>query len=566
MNIQEVANVSNKNILLSVVVVTMLALSAGSAWAGEETLTDASGSVAKWQQSPDMKYGVNIQSTEGGPIVADDWMCKDPRPVTDVHFWGSYISWETKNEKPQSRQPGVEIFIIRIYEDVPDNVDPDLPYSHPGELLYAVKVDQFKERYVGTIPHPDETYEHKFYYSLDLPEPFEQKEGTIYWISIAAVMPEEYRHPWGWETSRDHWNDDACRHWYRDDYWKAITSKMMPPWYKDHYKTVDMAFELTVKPNPDFGDAPDTTNSFSTLMTAYPGVKAHFPTVYQAGAPPYGPIHRQPKALAFLGRRVSLESEADIGFDEDGINNIVPKKDTANLDKADDGVNMPLVLVHCKQNTFEYVVTVVNPLQRSIYANVWFDWNQDGDWDDTMKCPAGGLAVPAPEWAVQNQQLQLSGSGVFTFTTPRFMAWISPDGVAHDGTWMRITISEQKLDPIAGIHGAGGSGPVGGYQYGETEDYYVRYSQQPENTKWVQLPDLTPNGIDIRVDELRNIADDFECKSPSLLTDVHFWGSWKDDKKGKIRNIRLSIHSDDPVGLGGSDKENKFSKPDEQLW
>ncbi|MEA3325439.1 MAG: GEVED domain-containing protein, partial [Euryarchaeota archaeon] len=563
MNIQEVANMSNKNILLSVVVVTMLALSAGLAWASEETLTDASGSVVKWRQPPDMKYGVNIQSTEREPIVADDWICKDPRPVTDVHFWGSYIGWEIKNEKPQSRQPGVEIFNIRIYEDVPANVDPDIPYSHPGELLYAVKVSEFEESYVASIKQID-GYEHKYYYSLDLPEPFEQKEGTIYWISIAAVMPEEYKHPWGWETSRDHWNDNACQHWYRNDYWEELTPEKMPAWYQEHYRTVDMAFELTVKPYPDLGDAPDSTNSFSASMSAYPGVKAYFPTVYQAGAPPYGPIHRQPKALAFLGRRVSLESEADIGFDEDGINNIVPKKDTANLDKADDGVNMPLVLVHCKQNTFEYVVTVVNPLQRSIYANVWFDWNQDGDWDDTMKCPAGGLAVPAPEWAVQNQQLQLSGSGVFTFTTPRFMAWISPDAVAHDGTWMRITLSERKWDPTAGFYGDGGSGPVGGYQYGETEDYYVKYA--PPNAKWVQMPDLTPNGIDIRVDNRNILADDFRCTSPSLLTDVHFWGSWKKDFKGEIANIRLSIHSDDPVGVGGTDPYNKFSKPDELLW
>jgi hypothetical protein len=47
---------------------------------------------------------------------------------------------------------------------------------------------------------------------------------------------------------------------------------------------------------------------------------------------------------------------------------------------------------------------------------------------------------------------------------------------------------------------------------------------------------------------------------------VHFWGSWKKDFKGEIANIRLSIHSDDPVGVGGTDRDNKFSKPDELLW
>ena len=88
----------------------------------------------------------------------------------------------------------------------------------------------------------------------------------------------------------------------------------------------------------------------------------------------------------------------------------------------------------------------------------------------------------------------------------------------------------------------------------------------PENTKWAQLPDLTPNGIDIKVDDGRVLADDFECTFQSLLTDVHFWGSWKFDEKGEIENIHLSIHSDDPVGLGGTNPDNRYSMPDKLLW
>jgi hypothetical protein len=236
----------NKNILLSIVVITMLALSTDVAWAGEETPIDASGSVVKWRQPPDMKYGVNIQSTEVDAIVADDWMCEDPRPVTDVHFWGSYMGWETKNEKPQSRLPRVIGFVIRIYEDVPAGVDQR--YSHPEKLLYEEKVRVFEEKYVAAILHPGETYEHKFYYSMDLSEPFEQKEGTIYWIAIAAIMPDEYRYPWGWETSTRHWNDNACGSVSGGEPWDwdEITQGMLPRWYP--HETVDMAFELTVRP------------------------------------------------------------------------------------------------------------------------------------------------------------------------------------------------------------------------------------------------------------------------------------------------------------------------------
>ncbi len=94
--------------------------------------------------------------------------------------------------------------------------------------------------------------------------------------------------------------------------------------------------------------------------------------------------------------------------------------------------------------------------------------------------------------------------------------------------------------------------------------------EEPNNVKWLQEPDRSTNGMDIRVDRSdgvpRIMADDFECTTTGLITDVHLWGSWKYDEKGEITNIHLSIHSDDPVGSGGSDPDNEYSKPDILLW
>ena len=79
--------------------------------------------------------------------------------------------------------------------------------------------------------------------------------------------------------------------------------------------------------------------------------------------------------------------------------------------------------------------------------------------------------------------------------------------------------------------------------------------------KWVQLPDLSPNGVDVYADSVRMLADDFECRETSLLTDVHFWGSWLGDQiLSGINNIHLSIHSDDPVGPGGTNSDNTYSR------
>ncbi|MBN1392210.1 MAG: hypothetical protein JW947_05335, partial [Sedimentisphaerales bacterium] len=90
------------------------------------------------------------------------------------------------------------------------------------------------------------------------------------------------------------------------------------------------------------------------------------------------------------------------------------------------------------------------------------------------------------------------------------------------------------------------------------------------STKWEQLPDETTTGIDIRCDRsdgiTRTLADDFLCTRSGPITDVTIWGSWLSDIKGRIQTIHLSIHSDDPVGPGGSDPDNTYSKPDALLW
>jgi len=239
-------------------------------------------------------------------------------------------------------------------------------------------------------------------------------------------------------------------------------------------ETEDYLLLVDDRPDPesDLGDAPDSTNSHgNSPMTAYPvpGVMANYPTVYQAGSPPYGPIHWQPRAVAFLGQNVTLENEADIGPDQDPANNIDPPNDAPDQDMADDGVNIPLTLPHCQQTTFNYTVTVTAPVAQPLFVNVWFDWDRDGDWSDVLQC---GPNTPAPEWAVQNQVIAVAAPGPHTFATPPFLPWHAAVGADAEPIWMRITLSEQQWPPGVGAIPAGGCGPAAGYAYGETEDYF----------------------------------------------------------------------------------------------
>ena len=235
----------------------------------------------------------------------------------------------------------------------------------------------------------------------------------------------------------------------------------------------------------DLGDAPDSTNSFTIPMTAYRSlgpldvaIKANYPTVYRIGSPPYGPIHWNPIVVATLGTKISCENEADYGYDEDPLNNLIPPLDRADLDsKTDDGIKLPLSLPHCNWTRFDYIVRVHHKLPR-LYVNAWFDWNRDGDWDDTITSQTEFTVRHAKEWSVRNQVLTGLEEGVHRITSTPFIPWHPklPDGEVAP-IWMRITISEQPWEPgnadgTADAVGYAGSGPKKGYWIGETEDYF----------------------------------------------------------------------------------------------
>ncbi|MFC1605000.1 GEVED domain-containing protein [Planctomycetota bacterium] len=227
---------------------------------------------------------------------------------------------------------------------------------------------------------------------------------------------------------------------------------------------------------PDLGDAPDSTNNHNRGMLTFPEqepppllVPANYPTVFDdgSGVGPYGPAHLNPLTVAYLGKKVTRESEADTGPDEDGINNIRPSARSSNHDKGDDGVVFPLNLSHCNWTTFDYFINIIDP-NTDLWINVWCDWNRDGDWDDTLTCNKG----PSPEWAVQNQFLFNLPVGLNQLTTPAFLSF-DPKNDQKE-IWMRITLSEQPWRGGSNPNeiGNGGSGPQTKYEFGETEDYY----------------------------------------------------------------------------------------------
>lgn len=180
---------------------------------------------AKWQQPPleDPRYpgyfyGWNEPTLYLGPqVVADDFKCCDERPISDIHWWGSYLNWLEPVPPPPSVAPCC--FHLGLWTDVPAG-DPQnpFPWSHPGVMFHEwwVLREQLNERPVGVDFHPQYGYETCFAYDFLIPESawfYQPDAQATYWLSIAAaydVQPPP-EHLWGWKTRRRHWNDDAVR-------------------------------------------------------------------------------------------------------------------------------------------------------------------------------------------------------------------------------------------------------------------------------------------------------------------------------------------------------------------
>ena len=281
-----------------------------------------------------------------------------------------------------------------------------------------------------------------------------------------------------------------------------------------------------VPPNSDGGDAADSSNNFGVGMTTYPsGIVANFPTTYRGLGGIPGMIHWNPIADSWLGLNVSGEFDADLSPDADSMTNIDPTSNSADRDNFDDGVRTgTLNLGNCITNTFQYDIRVVGA-RKLRYVNVWMDYDRDGDWNDTIRCrDASGRMRTFTEWVVRNRASNLAPRvAPYTFVIPAF--WSVNPPTPTNPMWMRMTLAESRAVTLTAAL-ADGRGPISGYRYGETEDYYLTRpiilaaEDQPVDVNWETVADIdtqallaeieafTDNHIDTEADALAEVQDE----------------------------------------------------------
>jgi hypothetical protein len=219
----------------------------------DQILTDNPGLATKWSQPPALTqaYGFPIESnitSDRNVVAADDWLCTNGLPITDIHWWGSYLNLEDG-----AGLPAIDGFGISIHADISGAA----AASHPGQLLesYFFSFSQANQTFYGA----DQTGNDVYQYYVNLPDAFTQTQGTVYWLDIEAIAANIEGPVWGWHTATltdpglAHNIDDAVQMF---DYNRA-TGQYDPNFQEQIFQlpsggsvSLDLAFELTTIPEP----------------------------------------------------------------------------------------------------------------------------------------------------------------------------------------------------------------------------------------------------------------------------------------------------------------------------
>ncbi len=220
----------------------------------------------------------------------------------------------------------------------------------------------------------------------------------------------------------------------------------------------------------DFGDAPDsrpTGYGAGTGTGSFPSLRASD-----------GARHATTR-LEWLGGSVDAEEDSR----------------QVDRDAGDDGV--ALRLASCATSQLTVLASVASRTDaahpysarpdQTLYLNALFDWNRNGRWNGADAC--------APEWAVQNQPVDVSAwpAGVLAQT----VSVTFTGGAQVDELWYRVTLTYGQ--PVSGWEGRGS------FAFGETEDYFISSSGEDGESSFFNIK-CEPNPLEINHGESGTIS------------------------------------------------------------
>jgi hypothetical protein len=540
----------------------------------------------KWEQLPDLtETGMDVYADTNlqhpPHVLADDFRCTQTGPITQIEFWGSW--WYDQPPPP----PGAS-FTLSIHSNVPGP-----PFSQPGGVLWsdtyqAGECEAIQEQagptegfYLPYTEYYDPQGDHVVWrYTCPGPDPAEfiQQEGTIYWLDVQDLV-QDGTSWFGWKTSLQHWQDDAV--------WALGIEPGEPVWSELRYpephplypQSIDLAFriwgikqadlekvDLQIRPfycgdsdmdgleaggwaqaglgdccdgvdNDGNGDIDGQDPDCQLKINEDPengmdddlppdGLIDEDPPSYDAGLPITWPWNGDDDGDTFVDEDPKNNKDDDADGNENGTRQSPPGTGTCadgiENDDPPDGIDCadPDCAAFCDEDPANGFLAINNDRDRLVDEDGGgrFDFNGNTVIDPCVDYPGYGLLC-------ENQI----------------------EGVDDDGD---TSVDEDPLDsPVA--------------------------PDLPPVTKWVQPPDPSPSGWDIMATWLIDLqpppgsgsalADDYPCTKTGSVTEIRFWGSWRNDvlPAGGPANVyfSLSIHSDVPAGY-----DRPYSHPGPMMW
>jgi hypothetical protein len=378
--------------------------------------------------------GVDVNDTDN--LLADDFQCTASGPITDIHIWGSF-----NNDILPAEGPDGLTFTISIWSDVPKGVDAD--YSHPGEMLWTKTFAPYQymaaqvwhvqegEWWHDPLPmtwvHPGDYNIYQFDFYPPPTESFVQVEGTIYWLSVQYAYEGESDFEFGWKTTPDKFNDDAC---YWDPtlapvFWKDM---IYGPTHERADESLELSFALSGEEADveDWGDAPDPT--FPTLSASV-GARHIILTNF------------------FLGNRIDAEL--------DGQPSVAAVGDDVAAFDDEDGVTIGSLVRGSNTTVNVYLTSGIG----SGKLDAWVDFDGDGAWGVGSERIFSGTSLSP-------------GSNTLSFAVPV--------NAILGTNYARFRLTQ------SGIATPGGAAPEG-----EVEDYQVILLQPAPTAPGLQITNIT---------------------------------------------------------------------------
>jgi hypothetical protein len=515
-----------------------------------------------WVQYPDKTgYDVLVAQLAGAQplIVADDFPCRKTGPLTDIHLWTSWLG-----DTPDQTIP----ITLSIWSDIPAITNNSVVTpSHPGSLVWSqtFAAGQYKikawqtanEQFwnpdpspAGQILGPDYMiWQYNFYPTNPFVQQGSPNNPLVYWLSVTAGANTAM---FGWKTATNHWNDDAVYGHLDPNGNPLLDWKELRDPNSAVNRSLDMAFAITTPPAVTNPPPQTATNKWVQLPDVQAGldVKATFQSIVADDFPckAAGTITN---IQVWASWKTNATPDPNTVFVV-GIWSDLPAG-TAN------SYSRPGNLVWTE--TFlpgSYTQATVGTGSEQFYdpetglmspENVVYSYNFN---PKNPFCQKGSTNAPIVYW--------LSVCAKTVNANVQFGWKTSTNHWNDDAVYGHVNAAGTALGDWKDLHDP---------RSGISLDLAFLLNNGPPSAdcdpsikpKYVQWPDTSTNGLDVKATVPNILADDFPCRIPGRINGITVWGSWLGDKVDPNVTFQLGLWTDVPKQPGTS----SFSHPGQPL-